>query len=91
MTFNKSKNLVDGNWTDWTTWGECCKRESFSLFGQTTYNFSDSLRLVTGLRYSEDKVNSDVSNFFGEETFLIDSKMDKTSSLVDIGTGKIYF
>ena len=59
-------------------------RESFSLFGQTTYNFSDSLRLVTGLRYSEDKVNSDVSNFFGEETFLIDSKMDKMTGRVAV-------
>ena len=39
-------------------------RESHSFYGQTTYSFSDNFRLITGLRYTEDTVESRVSNFF---------------------------
>ena len=39
-------------------------RESHSFYGQTTYSFADNLRLITGLRYTEDTVESHVSNFF---------------------------
>lgn len=39
-------------------------RESLSVYGQTTYYFNDVIRLITGLRYTEDDVESAVSNFF---------------------------
>lgn len=40
------------------------QRESLSFYGQTTYPFTDNLRLITGLRYTEDEVESTVANFF---------------------------
>tara|TARA_Y200000002_G_scaffold119891_1_gene98267 strand:+ start:177 stop:2576 length:2400 start_codon:yes stop_codon:yes gene_type:complete len=43
-------------------------RESKSIYGQTTYSFNDSLRLVSGFRWTEDIFESLVSNFFGAET-----------------------
>jgi iron complex outermembrane receptor protein len=57
-------------------------RKSFSLYGQTTLSISEDLRLITGLRYTEDKVTSDVSNFLGAETFTIDEKTDKVTGRV---------
>jgi iron complex outermembrane receptor protein len=39
-------------------------RESLSFYGQTTWNMTDRIRLITGLRYTEDEVESQVSNFF---------------------------
>ena len=38
-------------------------RESFSVYAQTTYSFSDQLRLISGLRYIDDEVESCVKNF----------------------------
>ena len=52
-------------------------RESYSIYGQTTYSFRDDLRLVTGLRYSEDTFTTDVTNFFNVETFQADGTSDK--------------
>ena len=43
-------------------------RESLSVYGQTTYSFSDDLRLVSGLRYTEDSFATTVGNFFNIET-----------------------
>ena len=43
-------------------------RESLSFYGQTTYNFSDDLRLVSGLRYTDDAFATSVGNFFAFET-----------------------
>ena len=40
------------------------QRESLSIYGQTTYPLTEQVRLVTGLRYTEDEVKSTVSNFF---------------------------
>jgi len=57
-------------------------RESFSIYGQTTLNISNELRLITGLRYTEDKVTSDVSNFLGAETFEIDEETDELTGRV---------
>ena len=43
-------------------------RESLSFYGQTTYNFSDDLRLVSGLRYTDDAFATSVGNFFAFQT-----------------------
>ncbi|MEH6611127.1 MAG: TonB-dependent receptor [Halioglobus sp.] len=40
------------------------QRESLSFYGQTTIPLSDTVRVITGLRYTEDEVESTVSNFF---------------------------
>jgi len=39
--------------------------ESYALFGQVTWNFSDSTRLVTGVRYTDDKksMQGDINNY----------------------------
>ena len=41
------------------------ERNSLSFYGQGTYSFTDRMRLVAGLRYTEDEVYSEVTNFFG--------------------------
>ncbi|MBT7334986.1 MAG: TonB-dependent receptor [Gammaproteobacteria bacterium] len=41
------------------------KRTSSSVYGQGTWNHSDSWRTVFGLRYTEDDVDSEVTNFYG--------------------------
>ena len=41
------------------------ERESTSIYGQGTWNHSDTLRSVFGIRYTEDEVYSEVTNFFG--------------------------
>ena len=38
-------------------------RESYSVYGQITYSLSDTSRLISGLRYSEDTFTTDVTNF----------------------------
>ena len=57
-------------------------RESFSVYAQTTYSFSDQLRLISGLRYIDDEVESCVKNFFT-------TVCDNLSSSSDETTGKI--
>ena len=39
-------------------------RESFSIYGQTTYAISEVSRLITGIRYTEDEVTTCNANFF---------------------------
>ncbi|MAI64982.1 MAG: TonB-dependent receptor, partial [Alteromonas sp.] len=58
------------------------QRESLSFYGQTTYPFNESFRLITGLRYTDDEVKSTVSNFFSPTPSFINPK---TSDL----TGRI--
>ena len=41
------------------------ERDSVSVYGQGTFHLTDSLRLVAGLRYTDDEVYSEVTNFFG--------------------------
>jgi iron complex outermembrane receptor protein len=41
------------------------ERESTSIYGQGTWNHSGTLRSVFGIRYTEDEVYSEVTNFFG--------------------------
>jgi len=52
------------------------QRESISLYGQTTWSFNDSTRLITGLRYTEDDVNSKVANFFIPTPDIIQTSSD---------------
>ena len=40
-------------------------RESMSVYGQGTWNFNDEWRTVFGLRYTDDEVTSEVTNFYG--------------------------
>ncbi|WP_226668476.1 TonB-dependent receptor [Microbulbifer aggregans] len=51
-------------------------RESLSLYGQTTFYASDTTRLITGLRYTEDEVYSEVSNFFVPSPDIIEADTD---------------
>jgi len=51
-------------------------RESLSLYGQTTYPISDEIRLITGLRYTNDEVESTVSNFFSPTPSFINPKTE---------------
>ncbi len=54
------------------------QRESFSVYGQGAYNLTESMRLVAGLRYTEDQVNSRVTNFFGRAgTAVLETKSEK--------------
>ena len=57
-------------------------RESFSIYGQTTYSFSDQMRLISGLRFNEDEVESCVKNFFTSVCDNLEGSSDET-------TGKI--
>jgi iron complex outermembrane receptor protein len=57
-------------------------RESYSVYAQTTYSFSDDMRLVSGLRYSEDTFDTDVTNFFNVETFQATGTSDKVTGKV---------
>jgi len=58
------------------------KRESLSFYGQTTYPFSDTVRLITGLRYTDDEVESTVANFFTTDpSFINPSTEDVTGRI----------
>jgi len=57
-------------------------RESFSVYAQTTYSFSDTFRLVTGLRYSEDTFGTDVTNFLNTESFQAEGTTDETTTRI---------
>ena len=54
-------------------------RESFSVYGQATYNAQDNMRYIFGMRYTEDSFSSDVTNFFGLQTYLIEDEVDETT------------
>lgn len=56
-------------------------RESLSIYGQTTYHFSDITRLITGLRYTDDEVESTVINFFGDPQFIEASAEEITGKI----------
>ena len=57
-------------------------RESQSLYGQATFNLAENLRAVAGLRYTEDNFSSDVTNFFGLQTYLIEDDINETTGRV---------
>ena len=57
-------------------------RESFSVYGQTTLNVSETFRIVSGLRYTEDTFKTDVTNFLNVETFQEEGTSDEVTSRV---------
>ena len=57
-------------------------RESFSVYGETTYSLSDELRILTGIRYSDDEVESCVKNFFTNVCDNLSGSSDKTTGKV---------
>ena len=57
-------------------------RESLSVYAQTTYSISETFRLVSGLRYSEDTFGTDVTNFLNTETFVAEGTTDEVTTRV---------
>ena len=53
------------------------KRVSHSIYGQGTINVTDSMRTIFGLRYTNDDVKSQVSNFYGREALSLDISGEK--------------
>jgi iron complex outermembrane receptor protein len=58
------------------------QRESLSFYGQTTYPISEAVRLITGLRYTKDEVESTVSNFFAPTPAFINPKTEDLTGRV---------
>jgi iron complex outermembrane receptor protein len=58
------------------------QRESLSFYGQTTYPISETVRLITGLRYTKDEVESTVSNFFAPTPAFINPKTEDLTGRV---------
>jgi iron complex outermembrane receptor protein len=66
------------------------ERESISVYGQGTWSFTDNVRMVAGLRYTEDEVYSAVTNFYGREgTEILEIESEKVTGRlaveVDLG------
>ena len=60
-------------------------RKSWSLYGQATWHITDFLRLTGGVRYTDDKVNSLVTNFFGAfGSTPLSTKTTKTTGKVSV-------
>ena len=57
-------------------------RESISVYAQTTYSFSDTFRVVSGLRYSEDTFGTDVTNFINTESFQEEGTTDEITTRI---------
>ena len=57
-------------------------RESFSIYGQTTLSISETFRIISGLRYTEDTFKTDVTNFLNVETFQEEGTSDEVTSRV---------
>jgi iron complex outermembrane receptor protein len=56
------------------------ERDSTSLYGQGTWSFNDRWRAVFGLRYTEDEVYSEVTNYYGREgTDILEIESDKVT------------
>ena len=59
-------------------------RESQSIYGQATVNINEKTRFVSGFRYTEDSFSSDVTNFFGLQSYLIEDDLEKTTGRIAI-------
>jgi len=61
-------------------------RESYSAYAQTTLNMTDTTRLVTGVRYTDDTVDSFVSNFFGipGQVYNLQENLSETTGRVAV-------
>ena len=56
------------------------ERDSTSMYGQGTWNLSETWRTVFGLRYTEDEVYSSVTNYYGREgTDILEIESDKVT------------
>ena len=56
------------------------ERDSTSIYGQGTWNLSETWRTVFGLRYTEDEVYSSVTNYYGREgTDVLEIDSDKVT------------
>ncbi len=54
-------------------------RESYSIYAQTSYSVSDAFRLISGVRYSEDTFETDVTNFFNVDPFQAEGTGDEVT------------
>ena len=54
-------------------------RESYSIYAQTSYSVSDAFRLISGIRYSEDTFETDVTNFFNVDPFQAEGTGDEVT------------
>ncbi|RME61854.1 MAG: TonB-dependent receptor, partial [Alphaproteobacteria bacterium] len=59
-------------------------RESWSLYAQGTYHILDNLRLVGGLRYTDDAVKSQVFNFFATTPQILETSVTKLTGKVAV-------
>ncbi len=59
-------------------------RESWSIYGQGTYSFTDDFRLTLGLRYTDDEFKSDVCAFFCAEPSMPEAQEDKTTGKIGV-------
>ena len=57
-------------------------RESYSIYAQTTYSFTEDFRLVSGIRYSEDTFSTNVANFYNVDVFEAAGDVDKVTGKV---------
>ncbi len=57
-------------------------RESYSIYGQTSYSVSDTLRLISGIRYSKDTFETDVTNFFNVDPFQAEGTGDEVTGRI---------
>ena len=56
------------------------ERDSTSIYGQGTWHFNEEWRAVFGMRYTEDEVYSEVTNFYGREgTDIIETSSEKVT------------
>jgi iron complex outermembrane receptor protein len=56
------------------------KTDSWALFGQADYRFSDKLTLTAGLRYTEDKIDLDYRSYFDESPYFTFTVLDVNES-----------
>ncbi len=58
-------------------------RESLSLYAQGTYSISDSARLIVGARFTDDSVESRVTNFFGRAgTAMLETSSEEVTGRI---------
>ena len=57
-------------------------RESFSIYAQTTLSVSETFRIVSGLRYSEDEFRSILTNFLNVQNEDLSGESDEITSRI---------
>ena len=70
-------------------------RESLSFYGQGTIHLNDAARVIAGLRYTEDEVESEVFNFFATTPTLIEASVEEVTGRLafeyDISNDTLFF